>query len=121
MKHTEAQVLAKAHEVLKDLYQQFYNAEDVEGCHFIPEEEAIDFSHFTGNQWSISILDKVFDRYSFLTISDETGEPLYLQSSMVSGSEIILGEDMKYAYKSEHDKYDGSSSKKYVHKKKPGR
>jgi hypothetical protein len=60
----------------------------------------------------------VFVRGAILTISDETGEPLYYQSSMVSVSEIILGEDQKYAYKSDRVKYVDKSGKKYVHKKK---
>jgi hypothetical protein len=117
VKHNADQILQKAKQVIKDLHQEFYDETLISIPCFISKEEAHHYSMFIEDIWSVSIEDYAFDRPAFLTISDETGEPLYLQSSMVSGAEIILGEDQKYAYKPDRVKYVDKSGKKYVHRK----
>jgi hypothetical protein len=104
------------------LHQEFYDETRISIPFFTSKEEAHHFSLYTEDKWSVCIENRVSDGDAILTISDETGEPLYYQSSMVSGSEIILGEDQKYAYKSDRLKHAGKyvdeSGKKYMHKKK---
>lgn len=48
--------------------------------------------------WSVTIEDSLFDTFDFLTISDETGEPLYAQSKH-GVSEIIKDSNGKFIWK----------------------
>jgi len=48
--------------------------------------------------WVVSIEDKLFDTVDFLTVADETGEPLYLQTKHTV-SEIIKDSEGNYSWK----------------------
>jgi hypothetical protein len=82
MKHSEEQILAIAEKVLQDLQKQFYNKENIEGAWYTDEKELARGLN-AGQKaplWIVSINEPVFDTSFFLTISNETGEPLYIQN-----------------------------------------
>jgi hypothetical protein len=82
MKHSEEQILAIAEKVLQDLQKQFYSKENIEGGWYTKEKELARGSR-AGEKvplWTVSINEPVTDSAIFLTISDETGEPLYIQN-----------------------------------------
>ena len=81
MKHTEEQIIAKAKEVLKDFRGKYYSEECINKATFNDKDEI-----FSGKNkgkitdtWSVSIIS-LAENLDFLTISDETGEPLYYQN-----------------------------------------
>ncbi len=80
MNYTEAQVLEKARSVLKDLQGEFYKEENVENAWFNKEKDVARLGK-TIPAWTVSINIPILDSTNFLTISDETGEPLFIQSS----------------------------------------
>jgi hypothetical protein len=80
MKHTEEQILTKGKEVLKDLYGNFYREEEVQKVLFDPNEELLRGGTGFIAAWTVVIIEPVSDSLIFLTISDQTGEPIYIQS-----------------------------------------
>lgn len=83
MKHTEEQMLAKAKKILIDLQGQFYKEKNLKKVIFHQDRIPI-IGEFEGKEipcWVAVIDEPVFDTSVFLTISDVTGEPLYIQSS----------------------------------------
>jgi hypothetical protein len=82
MIHTEEEILIIAHKVMSDLEKQFYDKEAVKGASFKKDDELIRGGRKGEKMplWTVSIIEPVFDNAVFLTISDETGEPLYIQN-----------------------------------------
>jgi len=89
MKHTENQILEIAKQVLKDLGPLTNNTNKIRTMRFNSEKElargaAIGKLHPC---WTIFI-DTLFDNTDVLTISDESGEPLYYQNFNMATIEI---------------------------------
>jgi hypothetical protein len=81
MKHTEKEIIQIAKKVLQDFRKERYKESDIEKIFFDEKDElmrgeSLGKIHPT---WTASILAP-FDNTDFLTISDETGEPLYYQN-----------------------------------------
>jgi hypothetical protein len=98
MKNKKEQILEKAKKILQDLNGNYYKEEDIvkityhENNHVAsPKGEIID-------TWVVSI-DALFDNRDFLTISDETGEPLYYQNFNTKIAKIIKNSQGKYITK----------------------
>ncbi len=81
MKHTEEQILEKAKKVLQNIEKQYYKEENIEGVYFVKDRILArgENKYKEHPCWVVSINEPVFDSSQFLTISDETGEPLYIQ------------------------------------------
>jgi hypothetical protein len=82
MIHTKEEILIIAHKVISDLEKTFYNKEAVKGASFKKDDELMRGSR-KGEKaalWTVAIIEPYFDTAIFLTISDETGEPLYIQN-----------------------------------------
>ncbi len=80
MKHTEQEILEKTKKILKDLKGEFYSEQNIKKVVFNPDRE-ISRGKNAGKKmpcW-VAVIDALFDSSEFLTISDETGEPLYIQ------------------------------------------
>lgn len=86
MNYTEDQITEKAIKVLSDLNPNYFRAESLDGINYSVDR----------NIWIICIYDSIFDASDFLTISDETGEPLYYQNFNMIKAEIIKGPDGIY-------------------------
>lgn len=81
MKHTEEQIMTKAKKVLSDLHGEFYNEKHIEEINFYKDENLSRPRGKIESVWIICIHEPLFGGSSvFLTISDETGEPLYIQN-----------------------------------------
>lgn len=80
MIHTEQEMMAKAKKVLQDLQKEFYKEENIEKIWFEEKDEVARPRGRVMPAWTVSIDEPIFDTSIFLTISDETGEPLYIQS-----------------------------------------
>lgn len=81
MNHTKEQILEKSKKILKDLQKEFYNEVNIENTRFQKERPIRGNETKTIPCWITSVDEPVFDTSIFLTISDESGEPLYLQSA----------------------------------------
>lgn len=81
MKYTENEILEKVKKILKDLRKDRYKEGDVEKIFFDEKDELIRGKDKgkTHPTWTASIVAP-FENTDFLTISDETGEPLYYQN-----------------------------------------
>ena len=77
MKNTEIQILEKAKQVMADLYGKHYSESTIGKPMFREKEEVADGQY--ADTWTVSI-ESLFDNLDFLTISDETGEPIYYQN-----------------------------------------
>lgn len=95
MNYTEEQILDKGIRVLKDFYGNNYHEENMEKAMFDPEEELIRGEPKIIPTWTIVINQPAFDSLAFLTISDITGEPLYIQTKHLV-REIAKDENGKY-------------------------
>jgi hypothetical protein len=80
MKYTEEEMQAKAKKVLKDIQKEYYKEENIAKTWFVKEDPIRGSQDKTQPCWIVSINEPVFDSSIFLTISDETGEPLYIQN-----------------------------------------
>jgi hypothetical protein len=101
MKHTEEQILVIAKKVLQNLEKEYYNEENItklmfDGKQVLSRGENKDQEHPC---WVVCVNEPVFDTSQFLTISDETGEPLYMQVSWSVVIEIEKDEDGNYRKK----------------------
>lgn len=81
MKHTEKEILEIAKKTLQGIFKDLYKESDIENAYFNKNKEL-----YRGENkgkphpsWTIAI-KAPFDNVDFLTISDETGEPLYYQN-----------------------------------------
>ncbi len=79
MKHTEEEIITKGKEILKDLYGSSYREEEIQKAMFDPEQEPLRGSSDSAAIWTV-VIEPVSGSLTFLSISDETGEPLYIQS-----------------------------------------
>lgn len=97
MKHTEEQMMSKVKQVLSDLQGSFFKEENLKKIVFEPNRvpRIADNEGKITPCWIAVIDDPIFDTSVFLTISDETGEPLYIQNKH-SVEEIAKNSDGKY-------------------------
>jgi hypothetical protein len=95
MNYTEEKVLEKAKKILKDLQKEFYIEENIENVWFQKERSMREDENKTHSCWIVVIGEPLFGSSIFLTISDETGEPLYIQSKH-KVSEIEKDSDGNY-------------------------
>lgn len=95
MNYTEEQILDKGKQILKDCYGNNYHEENIEKAMFDPEKKPIRGEPKIIPVWIIVINQPVFDSLAFLTISDITGEPLYIQTKHMV-REIAKDEHGKY-------------------------
>jgi hypothetical protein len=82
MIHTKEEILILAHKVMNDLEKQFYQKDAIKGASF-KEDEVLMRGPRRGEKaplWTIAMIEPHFETAVFLTISDETGEPLYIQN-----------------------------------------
>lgn len=81
MKYTEQEILEIARKVLKCLRSDRFKEDDIENTFFSKEKELYRGENEGKNHpcWTIAI-KAPFENTDFLTISDETGEPLYYQN-----------------------------------------
>lgn len=79
MKHTEEQMLIKAKKILKDLNPQYFKDDHLLGVSYKESDEISRPRGKIMNTWVAVIEEPVFKSSEFLIISDETGEPLYIQ------------------------------------------
>jgi hypothetical protein len=98
MKNTEKEILIKAKKILVDLNPQFFKDENLKKVVYHekdvvarPKGEIID-------TWIAVVDEPIFDTSIFLTISDETGEPLYIQNKHII-REIEKDSNGKYVTK----------------------
>jgi len=81
MKYTKEQIIARAKEIMKDLDGKYYFEGCVDGA-FYDENYKIISGKNEGKSYSMWVIRIIalMDNSDFLTISDETGEPLYYQN-----------------------------------------
>jgi hypothetical protein len=80
MIHTKEEIKIILDTLYKDL-ESSYNEDDINI--YFKEERELARGDNKGDKikaWVVSIEDRFFDTVDFLTISDETGEPLYFQT-----------------------------------------
>lgn len=90
MKHSEKEMLELTKKVLSDLQGQYFKEENLKKVVF-NENKEINNSIYQRIQiacWTAVIIEPIFDASEFLTISDETGEPLYYQNANMIIHEI---------------------------------
>jgi hypothetical protein len=97
MLHTEKQILGLAKIVLKGIFKDLYKESDIENAYFNEKKELYRGEN-EGKEhpcWTVAI-KAPFDNADFLTISDETGEPLYYQNFNMIIYEIGKDKDGNY-------------------------
>jgi hypothetical protein len=80
MNYTEKEILEKAIKILNDLNPQVFKVENLKGVSFSKEDNVARPRGKVMDTWVAVIEEPIFDTSIFLTISDETGEPLYIQN-----------------------------------------
>lgn len=98
MKYNENQILEIAKKILQDLNGEYYNEKDLVKITFKKNDMVARPSGAILDTWTVSI-DALFNNRDFLTISDETGEPLYYQNFNTTIAEIEKNSDGKYVTK----------------------
>lgn len=99
MKYTEKQILEKANKVIKDLGLS-NKTDKVNSIRFNAEKElARGKDKGKKHPCWIIFIDTLFDNTDILTISDQTGEPLYYQSFNMEISEIKRDTEGDYSIK----------------------
>lgn len=93
--HTEEQILEKVKLILKDLKGEYYKDSCINKISFNKEKEVSRPERKVIAAWTVSV-KAIFDNLDFLTISDETGEPLYYQNFTTKILEIAKDENGKY-------------------------
>ncbi len=96
MKNTEAKILEKAKQVMADLDGKYYSESTIGKPFFREKEEVADGQY--ADTWTVSV-ESLFDNLDFLTISDETGEPIYYQNFNMIISDIVKSAQGKYILK----------------------
>lgn len=81
MKYTQKEIVEKVKKILKDFRKDRYRESDIENVFFEEKDELIRGKNKSKKHptWTVSI-KAPFENTDFLTISDETGEPLYYQN-----------------------------------------
>lgn len=80
MKNTEEQILVKSKKILKDLNPKYFNENQIEKVSY---RYNTDIARPVGkimNVWVVILNEPITDSIEFLVLSDDTGEPLYIQS-----------------------------------------
>ena len=95
MVHTEKQILEKAKLILKDLKGKNYKEECIRKISFNKEKMVLKPEEKIIPAWTVSI-NSLFENIDFLTISDETGEPICYQNFTTKILEIAKDETGKY-------------------------
>lgn len=97
MKYEEQQIVELAKKVLKDIDDKYYRENCIEKVFFIEKELILKGikKGKTSPCWGVAI-KSLFDNTDFLTISDETGEPLYYQNFNCIIREIGKDDDGRY-------------------------
>ncbi|WP_288448018.1 hypothetical protein [uncultured Chryseobacterium sp.] len=95
MGYTEKQILEKTKIILKDLKGKYYTDSCINKISFRKEKEVSKPERNVIAAWTLSV-KTIFDNLDFLTISDETGEPLYYQNFTTKILEIAKDENGKY-------------------------
>ena len=97
MKHTEKEVLEITKKVLQGYRKERYKESDIEKIFFDKEDEIMRGENKGKKHptWTAAI-KSLFDNTDFLTISDETGEPLYYQNFNMIVYEIGKDNDGNY-------------------------
>ncbi|MGH1518657.1 hypothetical protein [Chryseobacterium sp. JK1] len=95
MIHTETEILGKTQQVLKDLKGKNYTDSCINKISFNKEKEVSRPERKIIAAWTVSI-KAIFDNLDFLTLCDETGEPLYYQNFNCRIMEIAKDEAGKY-------------------------
>ncbi|WP_277013422.1 hypothetical protein [Flavobacterium lindanitolerans] len=98
MKNTEKQILEIAKKVLQDLNGEYYDEKNLVKITFNKNDTVARPFGAIIDTWTVSI-DALFNNRDFLTISDETGEPLYYQNFNTLIAEIEKNSDGKYVTK----------------------
>jgi hypothetical protein len=80
MKHSEEQMMAKAKKILSDLQGEYYNDDNIEGIRYNEKDNVVRPKGQTIQAWTIYVREPLFESSIFLLLSDETGEPLYIQN-----------------------------------------
>lgn len=88
MKHTEKEILELAKKVLFDLQGIYYKEENIKKILYHEKDEVSRPKGKIIDTWVAVIDEPIFDASEFLTISDETGEPLYYQNANMRIHEI---------------------------------
>ena len=97
MRHIENQILEIAKKVLQGYRKNRYKESDIENAIFDENEELMRGANKGKKHpcWTVSI-KAPFDNSDFLTISDETGEPLYYQNFNMIVYEIGKDDEDNY-------------------------
>lgn len=93
MVHTNEEILEISKKIMKDFRKSRYKDSDIESIFFSKEKEL--YKGGIHPCWTIAI-KAPFDNTDFLTISDETGEPLYYQNFNMIIYEIGMDSDGNY-------------------------
>lgn len=80
MKYTENEMLEKAKKILNDLNPQYFKDEYLKKVVFAKDDDVARPIGKVIPTWTAVIEEPITDSYEFLVISDDTGEPLYIQS-----------------------------------------
>jgi hypothetical protein len=95
MNFTEKEIIVRAKKILTDLNGISFDTKKIENAWFDKDRKVRDSMDLTKPSWIVSINEPIFDNTVFLTISDETGEPLYIQNKHAV-AEIKKDTDGKY-------------------------
>ena len=100
MKYTEKKILEIAKKVISDLNPEALKHDTIENAFFNNEKDlSRDKKKIIIHPcWTVSI-NTLFDNTDFLTISDETGEPIYYQNFNMITAEIEKNSKGKYVIK----------------------
>ncbi|WP_294292925.1 hypothetical protein [uncultured Chryseobacterium sp.] len=96
MKHTKQEMLIKALKILKDLNPQYFKDENLKKIIYHENDELSRPKGKIANTWVAIVDDPIFDASEFLTISDDTGEPLYYQNANMIIHEIQKDNNVNY-------------------------
>ncbi len=95
MKHTKEEMLEKAHQIMKDLRGEWYKDNCIRKINFHEQNELTYPKNVIVDTWGASI-NSIFDNIDFLTISDETGEPIFIRRFTYQVQEIKKDNNGKY-------------------------
>jgi hypothetical protein len=93
--YTEEQILEKVKIILKDLKGEYYSDSCINNIYFNPEKQVSRPERKSIPAWTVSV-KSIFNNTDFLTISDETGQPLYYQNFNYRIIEIAKDNDGQY-------------------------
>ena len=96
MKNTEKEMLELTKKVLSDLQGVYYKEENIKKVVYHENDEVSRPEGRIMNTWVAVIDEPIFETSEFLTISDETGEPLYYQNANMIIHEIKKDDNGNY-------------------------